>query len=109
MLHYIYSSLIYSIQKLETTQMSLNRRMDAENVLHLCNGTLFSLYGKQTLACTLYKLGNKYWLEARFPSHREVQQTTQFKLCGEVDTAILSNEPLHFGVTRNQRERCYLI
>jgi hypothetical protein len=35
MLHYVYSSHIYNIQKLETTQMSLNREMDTENVVHL--------------------------------------------------------------------------
>jgi hypothetical protein len=33
MLHYIYSSLIYNSQKLERTQMSLNRGMDTENVV----------------------------------------------------------------------------
>ena len=32
MLHYVHSSLIYNSQKLERTQMSLNRRMDTENV-----------------------------------------------------------------------------
>ena len=30
MLHYIHSSLIYNSQKLEKTQISLNRRMDTE-------------------------------------------------------------------------------
>jgi hypothetical protein len=30
MLHYVHSSLIYSIPKLERTQMSLNRGMDTE-------------------------------------------------------------------------------
>ena len=35
MLHYVYSSLIYNSQKLERTQMSLNRVMDTENVVHL--------------------------------------------------------------------------
>ena len=34
MLHYVHSSLIYNSQKLETTQMSLNRGMDTENVVH---------------------------------------------------------------------------
>ena len=32
---YVHSSLIYNSQKLERTQMSLNRRMDTENVVHL--------------------------------------------------------------------------
>ena len=34
MLHYVHSSLIYNSQKLEKTQMSLNKRMDTENVVH---------------------------------------------------------------------------
>jgi sulfur transfer complex TusBCD TusB component (DsrH family) len=38
MLHYVHSSLIYNSQKLERTQMSLNRGMDTENVVHLHNG-----------------------------------------------------------------------
>jgi hypothetical protein len=32
------SSLIYNSQKLERTQMPLNRGMDTENVVHLHNG-----------------------------------------------------------------------
>jgi hypothetical protein len=35
MLHYVHSSLIYNSQKLERTQMPLNRGMDTENVVHL--------------------------------------------------------------------------
>jgi hypothetical protein len=42
MLHYVHSSLIYNRQKLERTQMSLNRGMDTENVVHLHNGVLLS-------------------------------------------------------------------
>jgi hypothetical protein len=42
MLHHGYSSLIYNIQKLERTQMSLNREMDTENVIHLYNEVLLS-------------------------------------------------------------------
>ena len=44
MLHYVHSSLIYNSQKLERTQMSLNRRMDTENVVHLYNGVLLNNY-----------------------------------------------------------------
>ena len=44
MLHYVHSSLIYNSQKLERTQMSLNRGMDTENVVHLHNGQLLSYY-----------------------------------------------------------------
>jgi hypothetical protein len=42
MLHYVHSSLIYNVQKLERTQMSLKRGMDTENVVHLHNGELLS-------------------------------------------------------------------
>ena len=42
MLHYVHSSLIYNSQKVERTQMSLNRRMDSENVVHLHNEVLLS-------------------------------------------------------------------
>jgi hypothetical protein len=45
-LHYIHTSLIYSKQKLETTQISLNGRMDTENMGHLDNRILLS-YDKQ--------------------------------------------------------------
>jgi hypothetical protein len=39
---YFHSSLIYNSQKLERTQMSFDRGMDTENVVHLQNGVLFS-------------------------------------------------------------------
>jgi hypothetical protein len=42
MLHYVHSSLIYNSQKLESTQMPLNRGIDTENVVHLHNGVLLS-------------------------------------------------------------------
>ena len=42
MLHYVHSILIYNSQKLERTQMPLNRGMDIENVVHLHNGVLLS-------------------------------------------------------------------
>jgi hypothetical protein len=35
MLHHVHSSLIYNRQKLERTQMSFNRGMDTENLVHL--------------------------------------------------------------------------
>jgi hypothetical protein len=38
MLHYVHSSLIYNRQNLERSLMSLNRRMDTENVVFLHNG-----------------------------------------------------------------------
>ena len=42
MVCYVHSSLFYKSQKLETPQMSLNREMDTENVVHLHNGVLLS-------------------------------------------------------------------
>jgi len=47
-LNYAYNSLIYNSQKLERTQMPLNRGMDIENVVHLHNG-IFLSYQKQWL------------------------------------------------------------
>jgi hypothetical protein len=41
-LQHVHSSHIYNSQKLETTQMSLNRGMDTENVARLHNGILLS-------------------------------------------------------------------
>ena len=42
MLHYVHSSLVYNRQKLERTQMPLNRGMDTENLVHLHIGILLS-------------------------------------------------------------------
>ena len=42
MLHYVHGSHIYNNQRLERTQLSLNRGMDTENVVHLHNGVLLS-------------------------------------------------------------------
>jgi len=46
MLYYVYISLIYNSQKLESTQLSFNRGMDIKNMAHLHNGVLLS-YQKQ--------------------------------------------------------------
>ena len=42
MFYYVHSSPIYNSQNLEITQVSLNRGMDTENVVHLYNGVLLS-------------------------------------------------------------------
>ena len=42
MFYYVHSNFICNIQKLETTQMPLNIRIDTENVVHLHNGILLS-------------------------------------------------------------------
>jgi hypothetical protein len=39
---FVIASLIYNSQKLERTQMPLNRGMDTENVVHLHSGVLLS-------------------------------------------------------------------
>jgi hypothetical protein len=44
MLNYVHSSHIYNSQKLKRTQMSLNRGMDTENLVHLHNGVLLSYF-----------------------------------------------------------------
>jgi hypothetical protein len=41
MLHYVHNSLIYNSQKLKTTQLSFNRKLDLKNGVHLHNGKLF--------------------------------------------------------------------
>ena len=38
MLYYVHSSLIYNSQKLERTQISLNKGMNIENKVHLHSG-----------------------------------------------------------------------
>ena len=43
MLHYVHSSPIYNSQKLERTQMTLNRGIDTENVVYIHNGVLLPL------------------------------------------------------------------
>ena len=61
MLHYVHSSHIYNSQKLERTQMSLNRGMDTENVIYLHNGVLLS--------------HEKQWLHE---VHRQMDGTRQY-------------------------------
>jgi hypothetical protein len=46
---YVHSSFIYNSQKLETTQMSLNQRMDTENVVQLHNFNTIQLLKTKTL------------------------------------------------------------
>jgi hypothetical protein len=44
MLYYVHSSPSYNSQKLERTQMSLNRGMNTENVVNLHSGVLLNYY-----------------------------------------------------------------
>jgi hypothetical protein len=50
MFHYVHSELVCDSQKLETTQMSQDRRMDTENVVHLHNGTLLNIKNEDILS-----------------------------------------------------------
>ena len=45
---YVHCSLVYNSQELETTQMSLIRRMDNKNVVHIHNGVLHNDLKKMT-------------------------------------------------------------
>ena len=62
MFHYVHSSLIYNSQKLETTQISLHKGMDTENVVHLHNGVLLS-----TIKNNVMKFAGK-WMELEISS-----------------------------------------
>jgi hypothetical protein len=42
--HHVHSSLVCDNQKLETTQMFHNKRLDTVYVVHLHNGILISYY-----------------------------------------------------------------
>jgi hypothetical protein len=44
MLHYVYSIYIYKSQKVNKTQMFLQRRLDTENVVHLHNKILLGCW-----------------------------------------------------------------
>ena len=49
MIHSVHSSLIYNSHKLERSQMSLNRAMHTENVVHLHNGNILSFKNSEFL------------------------------------------------------------
>jgi hypothetical protein len=49
LLNHVHCGFINNSQKLETTQMSLNRRMDKENLLYLHNGVLLNCLKKKTM------------------------------------------------------------
>jgi hypothetical protein len=70
MLHFVYNGLIYKSQKLETTQMFLNGRMDTENVVHLDN----SYYYSDIKNIDFMKIAGK-WMELKIIILSEVTQT----------------------------------
>ena len=67
--HYVHTGHIYDSKKLETTQMSHNRRMDTENVVHLHNGILSAIKNENIL-----KFAGK-WMELENIILSELTQT----------------------------------
>lgn len=45
----VHSGIVHNSQQVEATQMSINGRMDKENVVYPCNGILFRLKGIKVL------------------------------------------------------------
>jgi hypothetical protein len=72
MLDYVHSSHIYNSQKLERTQMSFNRGMDTENVVHLRNELLLGYYND------FIKISGK-WMELESIILNEVTQSQMKK------------------------------
>ena len=69
MAHYVHRSLIYNSQKLERTQMSFNRGMNTENVVHLHNGVLLSFKNNEFMKF----LGK--WMDLEYIILSEVTQS----------------------------------
>jgi hypothetical protein len=69
MFHNVRSGLVCDSQKLETTQMSHNRRMDLENVVHLHNGILLRYEHEDILSFS------GKWIELENITLSEVTQT----------------------------------
>ena len=51
----VHSSIIYNSQDMETTQVSINRQMDKEDVIYLYNGIL--LHPEKTKYCHVQQRG----------------------------------------------------
>ena len=67
--HYVDSGLICDSQKLDKTQMSHDRRMDTENVVHLHNGYYSAIKNEDILS-----FAGK-WMELENVIQSEVTQT----------------------------------
>ena len=52
---YVQSSTIYNSQDMETTEMPIDRGMDKEEVVHMCDGILLSLRkeGNTAICCNI--------------------------------------------------------
>jgi hypothetical protein len=68
--HDVHTGLICNSQKLETIQMSHNRRMDTENVVHLHNGIYYSAIKNKDILSFAGK-----WMELENIILSEVTQT----------------------------------
>jgi len=69
LLHYVYSNIICDSHKLETTQMSVNRRINTEHVVHLHNEILSATKNKTFMSFT------GKWMELENIILSEVTQT----------------------------------
>ena len=75
--HYVHSGLIIcDCQKLESTQMSHNERMDKEIVVHLQNGILFSYQNEDIMSFT------DKWVEIENIILSKVTQTVRDQTVG---------------------------
>ena len=52
----VHGSIIYNSQKVEATQMSIDRWMDKQNVVYTYNGILFSLKKRKEILITCYNV-----------------------------------------------------
>jgi hypothetical protein len=75
MFYYVHSSLIYNSQKLERTQISLNRGMVTENVVHLYNGVLHTAIKNNEFMKFLGK-----WIDMEDIILNEITQSQKNKL-----------------------------
>jgi hypothetical protein len=82
MLYYVHSSLIYNSQKLEKTQMSPNRGMDTENVVHLHNGVYSGIKNNEFMKF----LGK--WMNLEEIILSEVTQSQKNTLCFDMHSLI---------------------
>jgi hypothetical protein len=64
MFHYVHGSFIHNSQKLETSQMYFNQRMDNENVVNLYHGILCMEYYKLNIIHRILKTRASWTLQA---------------------------------------------
>ena len=60
--HYLYDSIIYNNQDMETAHVSINKWLDKEDVVYMYNRILFS-HKKRMKSCHLQRHGWSYRIE----------------------------------------------